>query len=40
MTQDVFMGRKLVDRRAVEALEKAFGGADESIADAGDDEQK
>jgi hypothetical protein len=26
MTQDVYMGRKLVDDRAVEALEEAFGG--------------
>jgi len=27
MTQDVYMGRKLVDGRAVEALEEAFGRA-------------
>ena len=28
MTQDVYMGRKLVDGRAVEALEEAFGRAE------------
>jgi integrase len=27
MTQDVYMGRKVVDGRAVEALEEAFGRA-------------
>ena len=28
MTQDVYMGRKLVDGRAVAALEEAFGRAE------------
>jgi integrase len=32
MTQDVYMGRKVVDSRAVEALEEAFGGAEFSSA--------
>jgi len=31
MTQDVYMGRKLVDGRAVEALEEAFGRAELSL---------
>jgi hypothetical protein len=39
MTQDVYMGRKAVDSRAGEAPEMAFGGAGESIADVGDNEQ-
>lgn len=40
MTQDVYMSRKAVDSRAAEALEMAFGGADELIAETRDDEQK
>ena len=40
MTQDAYAGRKAADSRAAEALEMAFGGAGESIADVGDDEQK
>lgn len=40
MTQDVYMGRKAVDSRAVEALEMAFGGDDELIVAPGEDGQK
>jgi hypothetical protein len=40
MTQDVCMGRKAVDSRAAEALDMAFGGAGQLIAEARDDEQK
>ena len=40
MTQDVYMGRKAVDSRAVEALEMAFGDDDELIVAAGEDGQK
>jgi integrase len=40
MTQDVYMGRKAVDSRAAEALEMAFGAADDPIVEPVEFDQK